>query len=47
MRKVIVLMTDGNNEWYNWPGGAPGVGPAPWKNDGDADFTAYGRLNKI
>lgn len=46
MRKVIVLMTDGNNEWYDWSGGAPGAGPAPWKNDGDADFTAYGRLKQ-
>jgi hypothetical protein len=24
MRKAIVLMTDGNNEWYDWPEGAPG-----------------------
>jgi Flp pilus assembly protein TadG len=44
MKKAIVLMTDGNNEWYDWPGGAPGAGPNPWVNDGDADFTAYGRL---
>ncbi len=44
MRKVIVLMTDGNNQWYDWPGGAPGAGPSPWVNDGDTDFTAYGRL---
>jgi hypothetical protein len=46
MRKVIVLMTDGNNEWYDWPDGAPGVGPKPWKNDGDTDYTAYGRLKQ-
>ena len=38
MRKVIVLMTDGNNEWYSWPGGAP-------DNLGDADVTSYGRLS--
>jgi hypothetical protein len=44
MKKAIVLMTDGNNQWYDWPGGAPGTGPSPWTNDGDADFTAYGRL---
>lgn len=44
MKKVIVLMTDGNNEWYDWPGGAPGKGPSPWVNDGDTDYTAYGRL---
>jgi hypothetical protein len=37
-------MTDGNNQWYDWPGGAPGAGPSPWANDGDTDFTAYGRL---
>ncbi|MBV9750851.1 MAG: Flp pilus assembly protein TadG [Acetobacteraceae bacterium] len=44
MQKVIVLMTDGNNEWYDWPGGAPGAGPPGWQNDGDTDYTAYGRL---
>jgi hypothetical protein len=44
MKKVIVLMTDGNNEWYDWNGGAPGAAPSPWVDDGDTDFTAYGRL---
>jgi Flp pilus assembly protein TadG len=52
MRKAIILMTDGNNEWYDWPDGVPGQTPptAPptgvpaWTADGDADFTAYGRL---
>jgi Flp pilus assembly protein TadG len=48
MKKVIVLMTDGNNEWYDWGGGVPGVGVnasgATVTYDGDADFTAYGRL---
>ena len=44
MQKVIVLMTDGNNDWYDWPGGAPGAGPSGWQNDGDTDYTAYGRL---
>ncbi len=24
MKKVIVLMTDGNNEWYDWNCGVPG-----------------------
>ncbi|MFZ4406654.1 MAG: hypothetical protein ACOYOH_04900 [Paracraurococcus sp.] len=24
MQKVVVLMTDGVAEWYDWPGGAPG-----------------------
>ena len=49
LKKVIVLMTDGNNTWFDWPDGAPGAGPSPWKNDGNTDFTAYGRLldNKI
>lgn len=46
MRKVIVLMTDGNNTWFDWPGGAPGSGPSPWVNDGDTDYSAYGRLNQ-
>jgi Flp pilus assembly protein TadG len=52
MKKAIVLMTDGNNEWYDWADGVPGQRPptAPpagvpaWTADGDADFTAYGRL---
>lgn len=44
MKKVIVLMTDGNNLWYDWSGGAPGAGPSPWVNDGNTDFSAYGRL---
>ena len=46
MRKVIVLMTDGNNQWYDWPNGAPGAGPSPWPNDGDTDYSAYGRLKQ-
>ena len=46
MRKVIVLMTDGNNQWNDWQGGAPGVGPSPWVNDGDTDYSAYGRLSQ-
>lgn len=25
MQKVVVFMTDGNNNWYDWPGGAPGA----------------------
>ena len=24
MKKVIVLMTDGNNNWNDWTGGVPG-----------------------
>jgi hypothetical protein len=38
MQKVIVLMTDGNNEWYSWSGGAP-------DNQGNGDATSYGRLS--
>jgi hypothetical protein len=34
MTKAIVLMTDGNNEWYDWPCGVPGQVPpgsgCPW-----------------
>ena len=26
MKKVIVLMTDGNNNWNDWTGGVPGDG---------------------
>jgi hypothetical protein len=52
MKKAIVLMTDGNNEWYDWADGVPGQTPptAPpagvpaWTADHDADYTAYGRL---
>lgn len=33
--KVVVLLTDGNNEWYDWPTGQP--------NNPDADYTAYQR----
>jgi Flp pilus assembly protein TadG len=36
MQKVIVLMTDGSNEWYSWPNGAP-------DNQGNGDATSYGR----
>jgi hypothetical protein len=35
MDKVVVLLTDGNNEWYDWPTGMP--------NNPDADYTAYKR----
>jgi Flp pilus assembly protein TadG len=52
MDKVLVLMTDGNNEWHDWAEGAPGAcrttGSNPpcrsgYVSDGDADMTAYGR----
>jgi hypothetical protein len=35
MDKVVVLLTDGNNEWYDWPTGMP--------NNPEADYTAYKR----
>lgn len=47
MRKVLVMMTDGENQWFDWDGGAPGLAPKPY--DGpqvDADYTAYGRLSE-
>lgn len=55
MDKVLVLMTDGNNEWHDWAEGAPGncrtSGSSPpcrstYRSDGDADMTAYGRLRE-
>jgi len=44
MDKAVVLLTDGENQWYDWPVGLPGkpdVGTYP-----GADYTAYGRLNE-
>ncbi|MBY0292907.1 MAG: hypothetical protein K2W92_06445 [Alphaproteobacteria bacterium] len=43
--KVVVLMTDGQNQWYDWPGGVPGQ-PAPSSDNysADADYTGYSRL---
>jgi hypothetical protein len=81
MRKVLVLMTDGVNQWFDFPQGAPGacsdtslgdtpssglrtlpsvpaasrnnapvfrVSPCPpnHPNDGNADYTGYGRLSE-
>lgn len=43
-QKVVILMTDGQNGWYDWPGGLPGQpdnGSYP-----DADYTAYHRLSE-
>ncbi len=54
MDKVIVMLTDGVNEWYDYPGYAPGcdgISNCPSTNQGsanipaDADYTAYGRLS--
>src|SRR5690606_21934126 len=53
MDKVIVLLTDGENQWYDYPDYAPGcagISYCPSTNQGsanipnDADYTAYGRL---
>jgi hypothetical protein len=41
MRKAIVLMTDGNNEWYDWPDGAPGA----CSTTGNTSNAAYGIPN--
>lgn len=38
--KVIVLLTDGNNEVYDWPDHTPNSGKGPR----GSDMTAYGRL---
>ena len=39
MDKVVVILTDGNNEFYNLPDGSSGDPSTP------SDFTAYGRVN--
>jgi Flp pilus assembly protein TadG len=58
MHKVIILLTDGNNEWYDWPGTGSYPSGLPGDNDNPpnsssykstfpgADYTAYGRLNE-
>ncbi len=42
--KVVVLLTDGANQWYDWPGGLPGSPDS--STFPDADYTAYGRLSE-
>lgn len=43
--KVVILLTDGENQWYDWPAHAPGCASvSPCGLPGDADYTAYGRL---
>lgn len=42
--KVIVLMTDGQNQWYDWPVGVPGLPNVANNYAADADYTGYGRL---
>lgn len=55
MDKVIVMLTDGENQWYDDTGKAPGcsgISYCPSTNQGsanipnDADYTAYGRLSE-
>lgn len=44
MDKVAIVLTDGENVYYDWPGGLPGSpqsGTYP-----DTDYTAYGRLSE-
>jgi hypothetical protein len=38
MDKVAIILTDGVNQWYDWPTGLP--------NNPDADYTAYGRVSE-
>lgn len=43
--KVVILLTDGENQWYDWPQHPPGCSDVSSCNlPGDADYTAYGRL---
>ncbi|MBY0502077.1 MAG: hypothetical protein K2P93_08790 [Alphaproteobacteria bacterium] len=42
--KIVVLMTDGQNQWYDWPGGVPGDPDSSHNYAADADYTGYGRL---
>lgn len=44
MDKVAIILTDGVNQWYDWPGGLPGAPEAGTMPD--ADYTAYGRLSE-
>lgn len=52
MRKALVLMSDGDNKWFDNPFGAPGYCDPDycsrhyWSDNGDADYTAYGRLRQ-
>ncbi len=44
--KVIILMTDGQNQWYDWSGGDPGLPDTSHNYAADADYTGYGRLGE-
>lgn len=43
-KKFLVLMTDGMNQWYDWPTGVPGAPDSSHNYSADADYTGYGRL---
>jgi Flp pilus assembly protein TadG len=52
IQKVLVIMTDGQNNWYDWPGVRDQFNGAPGRADdgrvttgNDADRTSYGRLS--
>ena len=42
--KIVILMTDGANQWYDWPTGVPGQPDSSHNYAADADYTGYGRL---
>jgi len=44
--KIVVLMTDGQNQWYDWPVGVPGQPNTTQPYQADADYTGYGRLGE-
>src|SRR6185369_831220 len=45
--KVVVMLTDGVNQWYDYPDHPPGCdGIQNCKLPADADYTAYGRLSE-
>lgn len=44
MDKVAIVLTDGENVYYDWPGGLPGS-PQSGSHP-DTDYTAYGRLSE-
>ena len=49
MTKVIVLLTDGQNQFYDWPGWYTwgGVTPTNGTGPGGSDYTGYKRLNQF
>ena len=48
MQKAVVLLTDGDNQFYDWPGSyelPEHTGPRTGTGPSGSDHTAYGRLN--